>query len=130
MLIYSHILVEDTLTEVSISKKEVGKTDELSDAVITITANGDGADVSNATSTNDTFTKTETSVSFTSKDAQTIIKGLVSGTYTLHEDTAPVGYSTATDITFQIDENGVVTVGENVVTNILVEDNGFYFDLI
>ncbi|MEE5994470.1 MAG: SpaA isopeptide-forming pilin-related protein [Oscillospiraceae bacterium] len=118
----NHILVEDTLTEVSISKKEVGKTDELSGALITITANGDGADVSNATSTNDTFSKNANSVSFTSKDTETVIKGLAAGTYTLHEDTAPAGYSTTTDITFQIDKNGVVTVGENVVTNILVED--------
>ena len=41
----------------------------------------------------------------------TTVRGLVDGTYTLHEDKAPTGYGTAPDITFTI-ENGVVKGNE------------------
>ncbi len=39
-----------------------------------------------------------------------IIRGLVSGKkYILHEDLAPLGYATASDVTFTVNEDGSVT---------------------
>ena len=52
------------------------------------------------------------------------IKGLIIGeTYTLHEETAPDGYTAAADETFSIDENGEVTYSGTMKDGVmLVED--------
>ena len=43
-----------------------------------------------------------------------IIRGLVSGKkYILHEDLAPLGYATASDVTFTVNEDGSVTKVKN-----------------
>ena len=44
------------------------------------------------------------------------------GTYTLHEDSAPVGYMVASDIAFTVDENGIVTVDGKVVDSVVMVD--------
>jgi uncharacterized surface anchored protein len=49
--------------------------------------------------------------SWTSTDKPHTVTGLVMGTYTLTEDTAPAGYDKASSITFAIDAEGKVTVG-------------------
>ena len=44
------------------------------------------------------------------------------GTYTLHEDSAPEGYTVASDIAFTVDENGIVTVDGKVVDSVVMVD--------
>ncbi|MBQ7440840.1 MAG: hypothetical protein IJV52_04865, partial [Prevotella sp.] len=53
---------------------------------------------------------------WTSGDAKTVVKGLVDGTYTLHEDAAPAGYAVATDVTFTI-KDGVVESSSSVTAS-------------
>lgn len=53
-------------------------------------------------------------VSFVTGSTVTTVKGLVDGTYTLHEDKAPKGYAEAQDIEFTI-ENGIVKGDDQTV---------------
>lgn len=53
-------------------------------------------------------------VSFVTGKTDTVIKGLVDGTYTLHEDKAPKGFMEAQDIEFTI-EGGIVKGEQDVV---------------
>ena len=49
------------------------------------------------------------------------VTGLKAGTYTLHEVSAPDGYAVAEDITFTIEADGTVKVGETVADDNIVE---------
>lgn len=52
--------------------------------------------------------------SWTSTTSYRAVTGLVAGTYTLHESSAPSGYETMDDVTIEIDSDGNVTVsGDN-----------------
>lgn len=44
------------------------------------------------------------------------------GTYTLHEESAPAGYVVAQDITFTVDENGIVSVEDKEVSAVTMVD--------
>ncbi len=48
--------------------------------------------------------------SWTSKAGQSETIKLKAGTYTFHEESAPTGYLAVTDITFEVDVQGKVTV--------------------
>ena len=49
------------------------------------------------------------------------VTGLKAGTYALHEVSAPEGYAVAEDITFTIEADGTVKVGETVADDNIVE---------
>ena len=94
------ILVQDAMTEVAISKHDVTNDKELAGAKIQII---------------ETVTKeggsTERAVvrEWTSTEEAAVIKGLKTGVeYTLHEETAPAGYTVAADTTFSIKPDGTV----------------------
>ena len=104
-------------TDITLSKVEAagnGAYTELPGAVLTLTAE-DGAgtpiDLSSYAisggGTRDT-NYTGTGIRYTSGSTPTNIAGLPNGTYTLHEDTAPLGYAVSTDIVFTLSD-GVVT---------------------
>ncbi|HAE52072.1 MAG TPA: hypothetical protein DCG30_02305, partial [Ruminococcus sp.] len=93
------------LSEISISKVEIGKSDEIKDAVITITrtntADSEGNKIEGSvtalnsefiTSDNSTLKVNESSLTFTSQDEKTVINGLPDGFYTMKEDVAPAGF--------------------------------------
>ena len=88
----------DEPIRVSISKKEATNGDELPGAKLTL------------------YDKDHNVVeSWISKEEPHIIEKLVAGeTYTLHEDLAPLGYATASDVTFTVADTGVLQVVEMV----------------
>ena len=107
--------MEDALssTDVEISKVVAGGGPELPGAKITLTGVYPSGDVirfndSNIAGTNAVLGKGNESISYTSTDSSTIIKGIPDGTYTLHEDAAPDGYRVSTDIEFKV-SGGKVT---------------------
>lgn len=86
------IVVNNTLTEVKISKRAVTGEDELAGAKLEILRDGNVVE------------------SWTSSDTAKTIKGLETGvTYTLRETTAPDGYICVADTTFTISKGGKVT---------------------
>ena len=83
---------------------------ELPGAKLTLTTYTKGKDLSRTVVADNSggtdFSVKKTSISWTSTDKPAILKGLPDGTYRLHEDGAPAGYSYASDIWFKI-VNGV-----------------------
>ena len=112
----NHILVEDDLTQVKVSKTDIADGFELPGAKMQVILR-DG-------------TGMETVVKrWVSGEEPETIQGLLTNTeYILREVVAPDGYAVTTDIAFTIDQNGKVTtsakqtVDENGVPVILVED--------
>lgn len=111
--------------DVNISKQTLGGT-ELAGASIVITRTDD--DQFKFTDENVTFANTATdtnltalqasggasSISFKSGDTNTVLHNLPDGTYKMHEEVAPDGYLTATDITFEVRNGAVVASGTSV----------------
>ena len=97
------LLVEDALTEVKVSKIDIADGEEVAGAVITI-LDAEGTMVDSWTSAVDDESTEDVN------EAVHVIRGLSTGvTYTLHEETAPEGYTVAADTTFTIDKEGNVT---------------------
>ena len=96
--------MRDEKTEVTISKKEVAGSDELPGAALQI--------LDKEGNVKDSWT--------TGSEAHKV-SGLKVGTYTLHEVSAPDGYAVAEDITFTIEADGTVKVGETVADDNIVE---------
>ncbi|QTE68143.1 Cna B-type domain-containing protein [Clostridiales bacterium] len=87
------LLINDVLTEVTVSKKDIAKGEELPGATIQILDE-----------------KGNVVKEWTSGEKPVKISGLETGkTYTLHEEVAPLGYTIAADTTFSIDEQGNVS---------------------
>ncbi|MDO4460392.1 MAG: Cna B-type domain-containing protein, partial [Clostridia bacterium] len=102
------LTITNTLTNITVSKVEIGKSAEIPGAHLQILENGNVVK------------------DWTSGETAKEIKGLKTGVeYTLKETVAPEGYTITSDIKFTIDENGNVKVGETTVTDnhILVEDS-------
>ncbi len=98
---------------ISVSKVDIAG-EEIPDAVIEITHNNAPAGEA-----------PDASWSWISTDEAHNVVGLVPGeTYTLHEDTAPAGYATVTDIEFTVDENGVITLVTVVAGEATVNSDG------
>ena len=74
----------------------------------------------------------DTAAQWVSGKTPTTIKHIPDGTYTLHEDAAPNGYSLATDITFVIDNAEITQIGEKSVTgtNTVVMNNTTLANLV
>ena len=107
-------MVDDlTIRDVDISKVDVYG-DELPDAVLTVYEASQGADELIKGDIVDTWTSDGT--------AHTI--SVPMGTYILSENAAPAGYDVATDITFTVDEYGVVT--STSVDVVSKEEDGNY----
>ncbi|WP_295152422.1 collagen binding domain-containing protein, partial [uncultured Ruminococcus sp.] len=112
----SYIYVCDARrTDVKLSKQNTGG-EEIDGAVITLT--GKDADNKAILFTKDNFDADAISddgetITWTSGKTPTEIKGLPNGTYTMHEETAPSGYQTTTDITFKVEGGKVTVVGVN-----------------
>ena len=102
---------EYTERDIVISKTDVGGV-ELEGAELTVT-DEDGNTVDTWTSTTETHTVTVPKF----------------GIYTLHENAAPAGYDVANDITFAVDENGIVTVDGEEVTSIVMVDEIHEWDV-
>ena len=102
------ILIEDSLTEVKISKTDIADGKELEGAHIQI-IDEDEKVVEEWDST---------------KEAHTVTGLTTDKTYTLRETVAPDGYTIASDTTFTIDKNGKVTSTGTVTSDgvVLVED--------
>ena len=112
-------------TDVVISKVKSGAGGELSGAILTLTSldgktidinkvvlgQDNGVNGENATTTQ---TTNGTSFTWTSGTAPTTIGGLSNGAYKLHEDTAPLGYDKATDITFYVKDGKVYSDSEYI----------------
>ena len=112
------IVMEDALTELTISKVEIAGegTAELAGATLTITkAEGNTADLSDVKATQngaeaENFSAAADKVSFNSvADYATIIQGLPAGKYILTETGTPTGYATAESITFTMNEDGTIS---------------------
>ncbi len=96
------IIVEDTLTSVKISKRDITGNDELPGAALVVTdQNGNEID------------------SWTSDDTAHEITGKlnVGEEYTITEASAPEGYTITSDITFTIKEDGSIDTSAPVDTN-------------
>ena len=77
--------MQDEITKVSISKKHATTGEELPGAKLTLfTADGEVYDA------------------WTSGEEPHVMEKIPTGTYRLHEDLAPLGYATASDITFEV----------------------------
>ena len=97
------LLVEDALTEVKVSKIDIADGEEVAGAEIKI-LDAKGNVVDSWTSAVDDESTEDVN------EAVHVIRGLSTGvTYTLHEETAPDGYTVAADTTFTIDKEGNVT---------------------
>ena len=112
------ILVEDALTKVKVTKRDVSNGgEELPGATMRV-LDADGKVVKIGGE----------KVEWVSTDEPHVIEGLKTGVeYTLRETVAPDGYAVATDITFTIAEDGTVSVtgtagGQAEDGTILVED--------
>lgn len=86
-----HIFVTDNHTRVSISKQDATTGKELPGAKLTL-FDWNNKEIETWTSTTEPH----------------LIERLVPGTYTLHEDLAPIGYNTASDVTFEVKPTGEV----------------------
>jgi hypothetical protein len=96
---------------VDFSKKDTVGGQELPGAEITITGPA-SANLENCvvtTSDGRVVSQTGNTITYISGTTPTTITGLPYGTYTMHEETAPDGYQTATDINFTIAQDGRVT---------------------
>ncbi|MDE6593028.1 MAG: hypothetical protein K2K57_08195 [Oscillospiraceae bacterium] len=118
----------EVTTTVKLSKREVGKSEELPGARIRIERLSGNAYMQ---SRNITITggmtdvaRTPETISFTSGSSPAVIKGLPAGSYRMVEDTAPVGYAKASAITFNVRilSNGTysITVNGKVLKDDLV----------
>ena len=107
----STVVMVDELTDISISKQDLGGK-ELPGATITI-FDKDG---------NVATTVDGTECSWVSSDTPHEIKGLPAGSYVLHEVVAPEGYTVTTDINFTINEDGTVTVTDENGNPVDVEE--------
>ena len=112
------MLVEDSLTEVKVSKVDVASGEELEGAKIQI-IDKDGNTVEKWTSEKDNEETEDVN------EAIHIVKGLKTGEeYTLKETVAPDGYTVTAETKFTIDANGKVTSTGTVTKDgvMLVED--------
>ncbi len=104
--------------DVDISKVIAGGSTELPGAVLTLTNNDTKVDISdNTVKLGDGAKRIDSysgqGIQFISGKTPTTIKNLPDGTYTLHENTAPLGYNVSTDIEFTI-KDGKVLSGTSV----------------
>ena len=98
------VVMRDEKTEVTISKKEIAGSDELPGAKLQIL---EGKEIVQE---------------WTTSETARVIERLKTGVdYTLHEASAPDGYAVAEDITFTIEADGTVKVGETVANDNIVE---------
>ena len=99
---------------VTLSKEQTGLAGkEIPGAQLTLTSN-DGKSLEKVTKENAkgpaiTYDKSKNSISWTSSDVELRLKGLLPGSYTMHEVAAPHGYAVATDIVFTVNEDGSLT---------------------
>ena len=109
------ILIEDAMTEITVSKKAVAGSKELPGAKIVILDKNDQI----------VTTAAGERLEWTSGNTEKTIKGLKTGEeYTLRETVAPAGYAVATDIKFTLDEKGNVKINGRAVEGnaLLIED--------
>ncbi len=113
----------DEYSEVSISKKDINKTDELPGAVLKITLTSSSktekASLENVTVENaaeGTVKTSEKEISFESANTAAVIKGIPDGKYTLTEITSPDGYTLNEEtVEFEIKDGKPVSGSEVVM---------------
>ena len=113
------IIMEDYLLKDVVISKQTVASEELKGAELTLTGRdaqtNKSIDLSKVTLELGEEAKagesSASAVKWTSGSAPTTVKGLPDGIYTLHEDTAPLGYHTATDIEFTIEKGKLVKIG-------------------
>ncbi len=104
----------DTLSKISISKKDINGTDELEGAQLTLTLNTpsktSGADLSGVIDEEVTAADEDNmSVTWTSGTASRVFTGLPDGDYTLTENIAPDGYTKSESINFTVKDGKIGT---------------------
>ncbi|MDE6708612.1 MAG: hypothetical protein K2K06_11320, partial [Oscillospiraceae bacterium] len=119
------VMNDDIITDkvqVTISKKDAASGNELAGAKLTVT-NNEGTSLESVEviggATN--VEKKGASITFTSGSKDTTLRDLPVGTYTLTEDTAPLGYTTATKVTFTVNEDGTVSSKKVTLTDKVIE---------
>ncbi|MDE5793050.1 MAG: hypothetical protein K2H66_05950, partial [Oscillospiraceae bacterium] len=112
------VMNDDIITDkvqVTISKKDATSGKELAGAKLTVTYTGtEDISLEDIVTIKGGATEKEIngkSITFKSGATATMLENLPAGTYTLTEDTAPLGYTTATQVTFTVNEDGTVTSG-------------------
>ncbi|MDE7094410.1 MAG: hypothetical protein K2O52_05820, partial [Oscillospiraceae bacterium] len=120
------VMNDDVITEkvqVAISKKDAASGNELAGAKLTVT-NNEGTSLENVEVIGGGATSAEkkgASITFISGNRETTLRDLPAGTYTLTEDTAPLGYTTASKVTFTVNEDGTVSSKKVVLTDKVIE---------
>ncbi|MDE6657879.1 MAG: hypothetical protein K2J88_04780, partial [Oscillospiraceae bacterium] len=107
------VMNDDVITDsvqVTISKKDAASGNELAGAKLTVTNNeGTSLESVEVIGGATDVEKKGASITFTSGSKDTTLRDLPAGTYTLTEDTAPLGYVTATAVNFEVKEDGTVS---------------------
>jgi uncharacterized surface anchored protein len=111
------VTMTDSRTNVTFSKQAVGGAEIGGAKIEILNSNGDIATCSNA-DTGATETAEWTSEAGVSHG----VTGLAAGEYTMHEVSAPAGYTTTTDIPFMISADGKVMTGTSEVTTVTMTD--------
>ncbi|MDE6708579.1 MAG: hypothetical protein K2K06_11155, partial [Oscillospiraceae bacterium] len=120
------VMNDDVITDkvqVAISKKDAASGNELAGAKLTVT-NNEGTSLENVEVIGGGATSAEkkgASITFISGNRETTLRDLPAGTYTLTEDTAPLGYTTATKATFTVNEDGTVSAKRVILTDKVIE---------
>ncbi|MDE6708613.1 MAG: hypothetical protein K2K06_11325, partial [Oscillospiraceae bacterium] len=120
------VMNDDVITDkvqVAISKKDAASGNELAGAKLTVT-NNEGTSLENVEVIGGGATSAEkkgASITFISGNRETTLRDLPAGTYTLTEDTAPLGYTIATKATFTVNEDGTVSTKRVILTDKVIE---------
>nr|MCR4644021.1 hypothetical protein [Oscillospiraceae bacterium] len=124
------ILVEDDLSDITISKKVItdGKAETPKDEKATFVLSSEDADLTGVTvdgkEVKSTDSKPVKSVEFTGNETE--FKGLKDGTYTLEETVAPDGYKVVSTFTFTIENGEIVKDSLSAITTgeVELDENG------
>lgn len=110
--------------------KKVVMTDKYTPRDITISKQDpDGNELAGAKLTLTDSSKKTVESWTTEASAAHIVKGLVPGTYTVREDSAPAGYLKASDITFTLKLDGTITINNKTVSKIVMIDEAEKFQI-
>ena len=112
------ITVQDDISRIEISKKEINGTSELPGAILTLTKTGNFtteqiSKVEEATDNRSIIFEAD-GITWTSGERPITLNQLPDGDYTLTETTAPEGYTIAESINFTIENGKIIPKGTDI----------------